>query len=731
MLDEGLDQDIDEAALLEERKQQIETFSDNFTSTDPFSIRCEKHVKDDEMPENCDDCNKCVEMVGTYQSHKHSFSCNKKNKFTTVNADEGHGTNDGKMYGSQLKNVPVCRHNFPKFPMDETRFLVAPPKDLDDKEVAKRKADLKKIKKFLIRQTHSESSLEESEGWKKLKEMSFLEFLQAVGMFVQMKPVSAYSELEVEIAKTRYFGALGMSIRGTGAVFQRRKPRDLFINAFNDVVLKLNQSNHDLQVVVDMYAVASYVCGYLTKNESGISKLLRTINEEHNGRQMDKLKAMGSALDKGREVSVQEACYRLRGDPMTKCSVKVKHLSTAHPHFREGLLKGNLEALEEGEQIFHTSPHQYYENRPNDEEEPVEDDPTYWENLCCADFRSNYEIVYGKQLKQSPSLIKLQNNKGYIRKRQNSACLRYYLNYDNSEDLCRGLLILFLPFRNEMVDIHQKDVIKLVEDNRALIDENQRKYEKFRLMTDLLNEIQRQNEKEDENDKDSADEEDVNVETTSPEDIQEFEKWAMSQASKELDRLSDLTDIPNVVELRKNISSLNYQQRRLFDDFCERVASSDVDEPPFYIFISGSAGTGKSFTLRCMIDAVKYLKLNSETELKKPSIVVGAPTATAAYVVGGRTLDSIFGFNPTDGNRYVPAEQSNLANMKFAYEDVKCYVIDEISMVGASKFCKINFRMQEMADGADKQKFMGGRNMVVSGIYIDVQLFRPMLMHCF
>ena len=81
MLDEGLDQDIDEAALLEERKQQIETFSDNFTSTDPFSIRCEKHVKDDEMPENCDDCNKCVEMVGTYQSHKHSFSCNKKNKF--------------------------------------------------------------------------------------------------------------------------------------------------------------------------------------------------------------------------------------------------------------------------------------------------------------------------------------------------------------------------------------------------------------------------------------------------------------------------------------------------------------------------------------------------------------------------------------------------------------------------------------------------------------------------
>ena len=37
-------------------------------------------------------------------------------------------------------------------------------------------------------------------------------------------------------------------------------------------------------------------------------------------------------------------------------------------------------------------------------------------------------------------------------------------------------------------------------------------------------------------------------------------------------------------------------------------------------------------------------------------------------------------------------------------------------MVGASKMAKINYRLQEMADGTDNQKFMGGRSMVVSGI---------------
>ena len=53
------------------------------------------------------------------------------------------------------------------------------------------------------------------------------------------------------------------------------------------------------------------------------------------------------------------------------------------------------------------------------------------------------------------NLIKLQNGKGFVRKQiKCSAILRYYLNYSNDEDLARGLLILFKPFRNEMKEIH-------------------------------------------------------------------------------------------------------------------------------------------------------------------------------------------------------------------------------------------------------------------------------------
>ena len=80
-----------------------------------------------------------------------------------------------------------------------------------------------------------------------------------------------------------------------------------------------------------------------------------------------------------------EAIYRVLSLPMTKSSIKVKYLSTIHPHFRDGLLKGDMEQLEEGESIFHCSAHDYYSNRELeciDGIEYTEDEkqPYYWED---------------------------------------------------------------------------------------------------------------------------------------------------------------------------------------------------------------------------------------------------------------------------------------------------------------------------------------------------------------
>ena len=89
---------------------------------------------------------------------------------------------------------------------------------------------------------------------------------------------------------------------------------------------------------------------------------------------------------------------------MIKSSVKIKYVNTSHPDKRDGLLKGNLEDLEEGESPFHNNIFTYYQNRPKTEvslERQTENllweefGIQSWESMCLADFVSCYDIVYG------------------------------------------------------------------------------------------------------------------------------------------------------------------------------------------------------------------------------------------------------------------------------------------------------------------------------------------------
>ena len=92
-----------------------------------------------------------------------------------------------------------------------------------------------------------------------------------------------------------------------------------------------------------------------------------------------------------------------------------------------------------------------------------------------------------------------------------------------------------------------------------------------------------------------------------------------------------------------------------------------------------------------------------------------APTANAAFIIGGKTIDSALGFYPMDSTSYTQAEPGKMAMMKFQYEDVNAIFCDEISMVGSMKLAKINFRLQDLADGSKKKDFMGGISFVASG----------------
>ena len=105
-------------------------------------------------------------------------------------------------------------------------------------------------------------------------------------------------------------------------------------------------------------------------------------------------------------------------------------------------------------------------------------------------------------------------------------------------------------------------------------------------MTELISSIQTDIEKKKDEDIEEEND-DEEIETTSTLEIEDFNKWARNQAVKDLSNLKTLTDLCDINELRSSISTLNQQQRRLFDDF---MVSTDINEKPCYLFLAGEAG---------------------------------------------------------------------------------------------------------------------------------------------
>ena len=270
----------DENLDIETKIKKIEELAMTLTSGSDDDGKCDEHhkkSKDKKSATNCSDCysainnfeecskhkfgvefecEKCEEqkkLIRKFQTHNHTFSCKKKKKRTTIRENEGHGRLDGIIKGSRI-DFEECRFRFPQYPMNKTRLVLGVSKDINKEELSKRKVDLKKIKKFLIRETYSENK-DESEKFQAFKKTTFIEFLFNVGMFTGKKTINQYTKEEKQAAYERYLNALSVSVRGTGAIFLKRNPKDVLTNNFNRRLMSVHKANHDIQVVIDQVII--------------------------------------------------------------------------------------------------------------------------------------------------------------------------------------------------------------------------------------------------------------------------------------------------------------------------------------------------------------------------------------------------------------------------------------------------------------------------------------------
>ena len=222
----------------------------------------------------------------------------------------------------------------------------------------------------------------------------------------------------------------------------------------------------DIQYVINAYACVMYIASYVLKAEKGMGELLKQAAKElQHGNTRQQLNKLESVFLTNREVSAQEAVYRILSMPLRRCSRTTIFLNTDHKDSRDSLLLTftQLEKLDDNdENVYCKNIIDRYAARP----EKLED-------MCLTQFAANYtykretgndvtqyeDNISGESDTELPpddnvsnnSIITLQNGLGYMRRRNQKAIIRWHnFNIEKEpEKHFRSRIMLFLPWREE------------------------------------------------------------------------------------------------------------------------------------------------------------------------------------------------------------------------------------------------------------------------------------------
>ncbi|VDI56034.1 Hypothetical predicted protein [Mytilus galloprovincialis] len=230
-----------------------------------------------------------IVMAVHQHSKKHSKSCKKK------------GT--------------VCRFNFPRPPSNRT--FISEPSDPDkDSEEEEEFAKEMLSNLWKVIKENEDKNLDVSEIFKKagLTQESF--------------------------EKCYCF------ITNRNTVVLKRQPNEIYTNQYNPHLLRAWDANMDIQYILDAFSCVVYIISYISKAERELGLLLlQTKNEAEEGNlnAQQTLKKIGTSYLHHREISAQEAVFRVTGLRLRECSRKVEFIPVGENPCRMSIPLKDLE----------------------------------------------------------------------------------------------------------------------------------------------------------------------------------------------------------------------------------------------------------------------------------------------------------------------------------------------------------------------------------------------------
>ncbi|XP_028823426.1 ATP-dependent DNA helicase PIF1-like, partial [Denticeps clupeoides] len=330
---------------------------------------------------------------------------------------------------------------------------------------------------------------------------------------------------------------------------------------------------------------------------------------------------------------------------------------------------------------------------------------------------SAQEVLYGDQV-NSPNAVPLLNDAGYIQKRTlgKPAIIQFarFSLTKQPEKYYRRILKLYLPHRRDQ-DLKSKNFPTykdfyfdgLTKEIKDYVDFNQMRYEGHgKKINKVMEKLQLKGPI-------------VNAwNTFAPEvELDRLECLAQREPieqdpEEEVEPLPDYQlhgDLPLIQApklsfdfVRAMCRSLNETQASLFyavRDWClRRVWGCNPD--PFYYFLTGGAGCGKSHVIKCVYEeANKVLRqlprFRDVCDMSRPTMLLTAFTEAAAFNISGKTLHSILRL-PKSLKPPYRGLGNTLDEVRALLGNAEILILDEVAMVSKELFAYVDMRFQQI-----------------------------------
>jgi len=170
----------------------------------------------------------------------------------------------------------------------------------------------------------------------------------------------------------------------------KRTKEEVFINPYNETLLRAWGANVDLQFVTNAHAVIRYILDYMCKPERELGETMKAAMKDLPDKCLprERLKKLGNVFINSRMLSAQEAAVRAIGLPMRQLSRSVVFVNSDLPQNRTHILKSKAELDQldkDSEDVFRDGLIEKYAARP-----PALD------RMCLAEFASLYKTCKKK-----------------------------------------------------------------------------------------------------------------------------------------------------------------------------------------------------------------------------------------------------------------------------------------------------------------------------------------------